>query len=440
MKTIEIRLKVKGIKKVMILKKDILQEENKMLLGLDSIKAIDVHNIGRFLFEIEKKIFSYFDKEKKKRKVRKDPLKIETVELPLLTELSEQDKEKLSNTLSNFFLFIYNLKIEFKFYKEEFDISKKSEELNIPNKIDSVLLFSGGLDSIIGTSYCSKKFKKTLLVYTDQKPRLKPMIEEMVKKVLDQDILIKVKGHQIYSGFFANMTGLSYILNGSIFCNFYKSPLIISECGVTSYQPRFGPLNEITYTTHPHTINTGKDIFEIFFKEKLDIIMPFNDSTKAEMITRYGDSNKIKLSHSCVTTNPFVEGKFIKNCGECYACTIRRLAIEATRDDPTEYKSKINWNKKQNTVPILDFCYLILKNFDLLDYPQKEKIVKYQKQNLFRRFALDTFATLYKISKKERLPDYILEYLSSFDKNLLEDRLKQLKIMKEKKQNVTHRT
>jgi len=237
----------------------------------------------------------------------------------------------------------------------------------------------------------------------------------------------------MYSGYFANAAGLSYMLNGAIFSYLSEVPLLISECGVTSYQPRFAPLNDITYTTHPHTINTAKEVVKILLNFDLDIQLPFNDTTKAEMVAKYENSKKIELSHSCVTTNPFCEGKIIKNCGDCYACFIRKLAVLASTGDTTEYKSQINWNKKSNIYPILDFCYIVLKDFELLDYPQREKIIKYNKKDLFERFSLDTFSALYKLSKTEELPESILDYLSKFNQEIFENRLNELNSMKLKK-------
>lgn len=425
MRKIKIKIHTKD-KKRLTIKKDLIQEENKFLFDLNSKELFDIHNIGRIMLEIEKHMFCFLENNKKK--IRKEPLDILTIEFPLLTDLNEKRKDSLANALENFFLFIYNKTIKFDFYNVDYNLPETKDSNS--KKYDSILLFSGGLDSMIGTSYCEKKFDKTLLIYTDQKPRLRPIIDKMMSDSLNNFDLIKIRGHQMYSGFFANTAGLSYILNGSIFAYLSKVPLLISECGVTSYQPRFAPLNDITYTTHPHTINTAKEIINIFLNFELDIELPFNDTTKAEMVAKYGNLKKIELSHSCVTTNPFSMGQIIKNCGDCYACFIRKLAILASVKDPTEYKSNINWDKKSNIYPILDFCYMILKDFSLLDYPQREKIIKYNKNDLFERFSLDTFSALYKLSKTESLPQNILDYLSKFESKIFEDRLKELNLMK----------
>jgi 7-cyano-7-deazaguanine synthase in queuosine biosynthesis len=361
-----------------------------------------------------------------KKQLRKNMLKITQVEMPLITYLNPDKKERLSKALKDVFMFIYNIDIDFVFSEENFDI-QTNDEMSFDH--DSVLLFSGGLDSAIGLSYCQKNYSNTLALYANQKSKLKPLIDNM-KESLNLNLEM-INGPQILTGFFTNTAGIFYILNGLIFSHKRNSPLIIAECGVTSYQPRFGPLNDVTFTTHPFIIESSKKIFEILLGVRPEIKLPFNDSTKSEMVSAYPEADKIKLSHSCLKTNDFSGNRIIKNCGTCYACIIRRLGITAAIEDPTEYNATefliSDESTKKNLDPLLEFCYLVLKNFNMMDYPQREKIIKYDKQELFKRFALDIFSAVYRISKKETLPDYIKDYLKNFDSKIFEERLEKLK-------------
>lgn len=428
----QIRIWTKDDDEPRIIERELIPEGNRFLLEFQSKELIDIHNIGRFLIEIEKALMSYKSIGTNKKKIRKNILQATKIEMPILTYLDAEKKERLSEILKDIFLMFYNISIDFSFYEKEFDFSAiEAVDESLIKDHKAVLLFSGGLDSMIGVDYCKEKYQNALLVYSDQKPKLKPLIES-ISQSLPESRLVMVDGPQLFSGFFTNVAGIFHMLNGSIFAYKNKAPLIIAECGVTSYQPRFGPLNDITYTTHPFTLDTCKKIFKTFLNVEITLELPFNNSTKAEMVSQYGQSDKIKLSHSCLTTNDFSGNRIIRNCGKCYACVIRRLGIIAAMEDPTDYLSNdiIGELKEQEMkkfiLPLLEFCYIVLKDINLLDYPQKEKILKYKKEDLFKRFALDTFLAFHKLSSKGELPPYIKEYLSEFDKIILENRVTEI--------------
>jgi len=212
-----------------------------------------------------------------------------------------------------------------------------------------------------------------------------------------------------------------------------QAPLMISECGVTMYQPRFGPLNHITYTTHPAIITMGKEIYRIIAKKELQVVLPFENNTKAEMIAKYASKENIENAYSCMGFMGFASKR--GNCGECYSCLIRRLGILAVMDDPTTYSG----NKyladikdiKTKLYPVVDFCYRVITDFENLDDWQRERIEKYGKRELFYRFSLDTFLALDKLSKsnKRNQLDWITNFLNGIDRPLIDER--ELKLTRE---------
>ena len=57
-------------------------------------------------------------------------------------------------------------------------------------------------------------------------------------------------------------------------------------------------------------------------------------------------------------------------------------------------------HKVAEFLELVKFSLDILRNYDNMDYSKKKKIETYEKQDLFKRFALDTFAALYLIVEK----------------------------------------
>jgi len=407
-----------------------LHKDNEPLLYLNP-NVLDLLFIGDAIFEIEKILSPDSDEYNSK---------IKTINIPHVSDLNEKEKSELNNWLKQLFLFLYKKDLQFSFEKVKFQAPIK-EHFSLDKDYDSVMLFSGGLDSSLGINYCKKKFNKTLMVYIrhGNAGQLTPTINKLEKELINPKgfKLVRIAGPKQTSGYFANTRGLLYLLTGALYACENNSPLIISECGVTMYQPRFGPLYAVTYTTNPVVMTIGKEIIRIITKKQIEIKLPFENNTKAEMVGLCGDQNNIANSFSCLTNLRFAVAK--GNCGECYACLVRRLGILAVRDDPTAYseKNKISEIKhiKEKLYPIVNFCYRVLTDFDGLDYWQKETIIKYKKQDLFLRFALDTFIALDKLSKNKELPDWALLYLNKINSKAIQERLSELGKLKTTDQN-----
>ena len=80
-----------------------------------------------------------------------------------------------------------------------------------------------------------------------------------------------------------------------------------------------------------------------------------------------------------------------------------------------------------NLFHILDFSFKILTEYNNVPYFLKKNIVEYGKQDLFKRFALDSFASLYLLNKDNKLSNYIQgiysDYQEYLDINLIENRI-----------------
>jgi hypothetical protein len=75
-----------------------------------------------------------------------------------------------------------------------------------------------------------------------------------------------------------------------------KKNLIVGETGVTMYQPRFTFLGRITVTTHPKLLQITGLVTKEILGEKLRIIRPSENMTKAEIAAFFLASDSIKPS------------------------------------------------------------------------------------------------------------------------------------------------
>jgi len=170
--------------------------------------------------------------------------------------------------------------------------------------------------------------------------------------------------------------------------------LIVTECGPTMYQPRFSPLDSITMTTHPVVVRFSKQVIETVLGREIDILLPFEDLTKAEVMAVSPEKEGLRATHSCISQ------RFGKHDGTCYGCVIRRLAAVASGvDDVTYDRNPIEDEDARagNLFSLLTYCYDILTNYHGMESYEIEAVQAYGKHDLFRRFALDNFAAIHRL-------------------------------------------
>jgi hypothetical protein len=194
------------------------------------------------------------------------------------------------------------------------------------------------------------------------------------------------------------------------------------------YQPRFSPLDSITMTTHPFVVRTASKVASLLLQRELEVITPFENLTKAEVIAISPQKEGIKFTHSCISQ------RFGTHDGTCYGCVIRQLATTAVGiEDVTYRKNPINDPRAHagNLYSLLTFCYDLLTDFDEMEEYEVGTINTYRKHDLFRRFALDNFAAIHRLlSNNNRVVQPIREMYESLVQKLgsqvFEDRLKGL--------------
>ncbi|MEK6927721.1 MAG: 7-cyano-7-deazaguanine synthase [Nanoarchaeota archaeon] len=367
-------------------------------MGTSKVSAT-FYSIANTLFMLEKLI-----KSGEKRK---------SVKIDYYVDLSEEEIKELSNELKNLVLDVLCEEIDFKFVKSNLNINVK----NVPNfgKNDTICLYSGGIDSTLGILKSKEKYGNVIGLYVGHQDlgKITHKIEIIKKELLDSAgiSLIKFLAPAMGKGY-SQLRGFLYVLYGAVLADFLEAKrIIIAECGVTMYQPKFAPMDTITYTTHPLVLRTSKKITEIILKRPLALILPFEDFTKTEMMKLLSDDNILSKTHSCLSA------RWNQNCGGCYAC-ITRMIGSVNLELSTSYFKDSHFGDRNNEIlsSLINFCFNFEINKKEVDYWSLKTIETFDKSNLFRRHCLDVFLSLNKLSKKGLLDSDYGSVLDSYKK------------------------
>lgn len=360
--------------------------------------------------------------------LRKD-MKINKVSIPLYT----QEKQKIKETLETLFLFLFSRLIKFEIKENPQKIFMcQSYEISS----DYSILFSGGLDSTCGIVQSKNFFKNVLGVFTihEDQPFLIKFIRDLGKDILEpKGINIEIVESVKHGKHLMRTRGVTYILNTSIT---RRKKLIIPECGITMYQPHLTPLDEVTYTTHPVVLSLIKKMIEILFGAKICFVLPFENNTKAEIASFCGNEKIIQHTRSCRRIRFYNSTR--PHCGVCYGCLIRRLSLLVADIEDACYRNDMITQPKlkryhyANIMPLLDFCKKILESPEKVREYSRSIIGKYNKWNLFIRFAQDIYAGLMILERQNLLREKNLKrYLNSvyeiIGKETLENRISEIR-------------
>lgn len=393
----------------------------------------DILNIAFALFNFEKEL---------KDKNFNDILIVRTK----LLSYMNINSSLISKEIEKIFLDILNYSIKIKFIpnaNKDCPISRKDVKLD---KYDTLCLFSGGVDSFTGIFESKKKFGNVLgicIEHTDQS-RLINITKRLVEDILTPNnikcnfIYVPPIHSKINKKGYSQLRGLLYLLSAGSYIDLVKAKrIIITECGSTMYQPKYGLYDTVTSTTHPYILKTGKKLLEIILNRKIDLIIPFEDMTKAEIIV-YSSSNKyLDRTYSCISS------MLGKHCGTCYGCVLRKLGAILANVKDCEYNKDILFDETANLynlIAMIKFANFYLTNKDLVEKHTLQKIKEFNKENLYQRQSLDLLASLYLLKKKKkikfssRVEKLYENYVKPINPEILEKRIKDV-LSKSKKPN-----
>lgn len=307
--------------------------------------------------------------------------------------------EEILSVLISYIL-LENVDIEF-FYSKEKLIQKKYSYKK-PKKSKAAVLFSGGIDSYSGIFWAKKYFKNDITgifcAHIDQAWNINIVNSLLDRYLLPSNIQLEtIYVPPITKGGYSQLRGFLYMISAGAWMELMDSDiLVISECGPTMYQPRFGPYDLVTMTTHPTVVEIASSVLELLLDKKVKIFIPFENMTKSEVMAFSQKRGGIKNTHSCVSL------RFKRHDGTCYGCCIRRLGaitagvkdVKYENDPITDVKTN-----KENLLSLLNFSLDILLNYEDMPLYSIENIDSYNKLDLFKRFALDNLSAIHLLSK-----------------------------------------
>lgn len=379
-------------------------------------KARDILEIGYALFELEK--------------ILKNP----TYREYQINRFIDNNAETLKQIFSDLIAFVLLKKVNFSFTPSDIKLKLDPLEIDFP-KPKTVVLFSGGIDSFSGIDWANKKFNKNIVgafcAHSDQSWSIH-IVNEIINHVLKPN---NIRINTIYTppmrkGGYSQLRGLLYILSAGALMEVLKADnLVISECGPTMYQPKFGLFDYVTMTTHPVVVESAYKILHILIGRKINFYLPFENLTKSEVISVISNPGYIPSTHSCISQ------RFGKHDGTCYGCILRRLGTIVAGVKDTEYNKDPLIDKSSNSdnlLSLLMFSQNILTDYENMPYYQIENIESYGKQDLFRRFALDNFAAIFilksnKVKLTREVDRLFLDCIDQVGIEVLEERIEQVR-------------
>jgi len=401
-----------------------------------SLKLSSSNNV-RFLkfrkFFLERDIltiaFAIFELEKELKKGENIEKLVITIDNKTFTRVKVNILEgELEGLLQQILLKKIEVRIESK------DLSKFRRKGDVKfKKVENLCLFSGGTDSfsgILNSKRILEDIEGIFIAHGDQQKSIN-IVNHLEDSILKKKKipLRTINVPKIGKGGYSQLRGFLYFASAAIYLNLLNSKkLIITECGPTMYQSKFSPYDSITMTTHPIVLKKSKKIIELLLNRKIELVIPFEDMTKAEVIGISQEKSRLKESHSCVSQ------LFRTSDGTCYGCVIRRLGMILNGIKDCDYKRDFITDEsanRDNLLSLMRFCYDVLFDYSNLNLFSKENIEAYNKLDLFKRFALDTFASLFLVSKMKgekisNIPMY-KEAIEKLGEETLNKRIKEVR-------------
>lgn len=276
---------------------------------------------------------------------------------------------------------------------------------------NSVTLFSGGVDSYAGIHASRSAFGDTAGCFVSHSSGTPGIVRHLVENYLSQN------GISVYTfkmsrtpRLVQQLRGFTYLLAGSSAALSLKSNnLVISECGVTMYQPPLLPNDLVTLTTHPHIVLQTKELVRRLLGSSPSYVEPFEDMTKAEIISSCAHPKGLAATHSCRNTQ-FANAS-LSQCGKCYGCLIKQTGLVVAGLEPVasawnplsnDIGTVSGWNQSTGWVlkikDMLELLQLLRFSRDILEEKLSpwslSSIETFGKTELFNRFALDVLASL----------------------------------------------
>ena len=217
------------------------------------------------------------------------------------------------------------------------------------NREAAVMLFSGGLDSLTGAISHLAAGRKVCLVSHRSQPGTistqNALVAALQRRFPDQAIpygfdctlhaVAAPEESQRTRAFLYSSIGFA------VAAMYGTATLDVFENGVTSMNFRRREdqgLARASRTTHPKTMRLLEGLYTLVANDTFTIRQPFLRLTKAEVVSQLRDSSVADLIDSTVSCSQTRKNLGMKSqCGICYQCVDRRMAVFATGVDEQDH-------------------------------------------------------------------------------------------------------
>ena len=242
------------------------------------------------------------------------------------------------------------------FDREQFSLEQDGEL--------SILLFSGGLDSLAGAVQRLEQTSEHVCLVSHLSQVGTIRTQRGLASALQRDYRGRVSPYQ----FKTHLQGIRSkeetqrsrpFLYGSIAfalaTAFGRDRFYICENGVTSlnFARRDDLINaRASRTTHPQTIGLLAYLFSIITEKPFTLETPFLWHTKSDVVEYLKDSGRGRLIPSSVScSHTYNSGPNATHCGECFQCLDRRIGVYGAGADILDNESLYATNIITSSIP-----------------------------------------------------------------------------------------
>lgn len=363
-----------------------------------------------------------------------------------VNSISEYSKQR--STMETFFSSLLDKDITIKFESNPSSVDHTQTSFDTPN-YNFITMFSGGLDSASFTSQCLREKHPGILHHTITHDNPYGKAKELFRKHFQSSgkfRLLSTRGeNKIDNPMYLRTRGLIFLTNIQCLAAQLKTKkIVVPENGPFMINLRVSPRAEPTRTTNPQMLKDWTDVFNKITNSKLQIIMPYVENTKSEVIIKGGRSDLINDTWSC----SYFQG-LSKMCGMCNSCLVRILscyAINEGEDIVNVYKdnpftipyAKLRTSKLNSyriSLDAVEFWLNIIHPDKIKNELDKMKFRSINRMYpVMYRHALDMFLGFIKLRKqyssKEPLFLRFEKQLKNIDSNQLKNRAQELLMQK----------
>jgi hypothetical protein len=285
-----------------------------------------------------------------------------------------------------------------------------TNEDSVQFKANSVVLFSGGVDSLVGILLAKVLDERLIGAYVGHTAGVTGVVNRFADGILKKmQVPVWEYGLQQTRRQLYQLRGFAYLISGMVTANAVRAEhLDVTECGITMFQPALLANDVVTMTTDPRLIEQTILIARKVMGRCPSVIRPFENLTKAEVMALCPEPELLGKTLSCVSSQFSCAAS--SHCGTCWGCLIREcgalvagavhpgwakdvLRLDIGQEAGRRAGETIKEESLANMFLLLDFARHCLE--DKLPWWTQSRIDEFRKTDLFRRFALDTYCALH---------------------------------------------